>query len=204
MTLPTVAAWVNESTDPDVDKARRHGITDLYFAARNQDGRINDDYLKRYRDLGFTCGIYWSDTWDPDVSGVRWAEIVNNYWRILHGNISFLKVQFNIEVHDQAKILNCFNRWRDLRPHAVTSWAMEGFQGGWIKSIAADLVRLGITCVPEAYDGAMNPFDPRAVVHDLTANGVPENMVIPFMGANDVHRGLDQVGGFIFQLAELS
>src|SRR5438309_10323563 len=83
--------------------------------------------------------------------------------------------------------------WRLLRQGFPTSWALEGFQGGLIQAIRAQVQNAHVRLAPECYDSSMNEYDSRGVVKDLTDYGFPYRMISPFYDAAKLRRGWDGV-----------
>jgi len=161
--------WVDKGNDPDYAKVQRHGINGLFFDLT--DARLNKTYLNgvRYAGPGYAVGVYVAHNW-PDFhsdNGARHAELVHAKLEAIApktGN-SFPKVQFDIEsVRDPQFYIDCFRRWRELRPTRDTSWTFEPWQtrpSSWISPALVDTVTdLGIRVVPQYYMGP-SPSDPR-------------------------------------------
>lgn len=200
------AIWIDEGADPDFPLLEARGFLPgrtpphrLFFSAREPRLR-QPTYLDAVRGRGYGCGLYWADTWDAGLAGAQAAELMNRRWLELGGGVKSLHVQFNVERHDAGYVAELLHRWRQLRPTLPTSWAMEGFQGGWIATIRAQVVTSKVLLVPEAYTGSMAPFDTAGVVKDLTDFGIPYDQVTVFHDARELRRGWD---GFAFTQARL-
>jgi hypothetical protein len=202
---PLRALWIDEGEPPDPARLAGRAFNRLYLSARE----ATKAAVAHVRELGYAAGLYWASTWDAGLTGAQAAELMNQRWLALDGKVSLLHVQFNVEQHDPEYVVELFARWRALRPFASTSWALEGFQGGWVRAIAAQVVAANVLLVPEAYAGAMvklDPpptlaaslpvtFDPDGVKRDLTDNGIPADRVTVFHDAAQLRRGWD---GFAF------
>lgn len=181
------AVWLDEGAAADYPRLKKHGITHIFRSER--DPRTTTAALERDRAEGFKCGIYAGHGWYAHLTGPELAVHMTSQWVNLGGLSRSLAVQFNEEGHDPVRVIAMLKQWRALRPNAATSWTMEGFQGGWIKEIAAELKALRVKLVPQAYDGAMNPFDSFGCVRDLTENGIPYDRVEVFYDAARLLRG---------------
>jgi hypothetical protein len=193
------ALWIDENTNPDYPRLAGRGLTHLFFAER--DPRLTSAYLDGVRQHGYTVGIYWASTWNPELDGAGAAVHMNQRWVALGGASKLLHVQFDVEQHDPEYVSGLVTRWRALRPFAKTSWTMEGFQGAWIADIRQQLLAANIVLVPQAYDGNLAPFDTDGVLRDLTAYGFPPDRVTPFHDAAMLYRGWS---GFAFTQARLA
>lgn len=188
------AIWIDEGKTPDWPKLEREQITDLYFSARYGTKAEVDDARAR----GYRVGIYRARSWDEGLAGKEWAKLLSDdVARFVGGDgrgIGVqLGVQMNIEHKDEAWIKSCLLWWRLYRPLRETSWACEGFQGGWMTNIRTAFTVARVLLVPENYGGDMDKpteqWDSDGTVQDLIDYGFPAKNVVPFHDAKYLRRG---------------
>jgi hypothetical protein len=177
------AIWIDENSDPNYSKLGGQGFKQLFFAHR--DPRLTTFYLDHVRNKGYTPGIYWASTWDAGQSADFWVNILDGTIK----RLGKMPVQVNIEEHNPSKIADFITRFRKIYPWIPLSLATEGFQGGWLAQNLVLLDAQRVTLVPEAYDGAMNPYDTDGVVQDLVGRGFLYDRVVPFHDAASLRRG---------------
>lgn len=197
------AVWVDEGNDPNWDKLARHQITWAFVS-------LNDPQVRRrvqaVRDRGLVAGVYSAWSWYPGMSGPEFAQSVHSRLADLFPDATptWPRVQLNDETHDPDRIESMLRRWRQVRPYTATSWTLEGMQGGWATHppLVKACVDLRIRVVPQAYSGNMSPWDPLAVVRNLTRNGkgYPDSLVTPFQDAASLRPWWD---GFAFTMGRL-
>lgn len=193
------ALWIDENTDPDYQRIRPwfppFEVPRARLCFAHRDPRLTPGYLQAVRERGYDVDLYWASTWDADKSPEQWAALLNDRWKALGGAERLLSVQVDIEQHDPLRVAAFLAAWRKLRPGLRTSWTLEGFQGGWVSAIREQVLAANILIVPQAYDGAMTPFDTDGVVRDLTARGFPHDRIVPFHDAAQLRRGWS---GYVF------
>lgn len=189
------ALWIDEGSKPEW--GRLVPFTHLFLSTRD----ATTAALNEIRMRGFQAGIYRVTTWDEGVDdGKEWAKLLSDdVARCVGGDGRGLDVQLavqaDIEQHDSAFIVAFLKEWRARRPRRDTSWTMEGFQGGWMREIRQQINDSGVKLIPQAYDGAMKPFDSLGVVRELVNYGFYEQLIYPFHDAAELRRGWD---GFAF------
>ncbi|MDQ5820008.1 MAG: hypothetical protein M3540_01015, partial [Actinomycetota bacterium] len=164
------AIWIDEGSDPDYPRLTKHGITDLYFSPRVDQGHPKDT-VDAARAQGFTVGLYRALSWDDTLSGKDWAKLLSgDVARFVGGDGKGIGVQLgvqaNVETHDMAWCAEFLRWWRLYRPLRETSWTMEGFQGGLLKDIRLQILASRVDLVPQCYGGAMEPWDTAGTVKD--------------------------------------
>jgi hypothetical protein len=172
--------WLERNAAPDYVRAEKHHIGGFYFDILS-DG-LDRASFNGVRDRGYSVGVYAAHSQHPlwlplySESGARHAELVHARLEEIAprtGN-SHPRVQFDIEsVRDPEFYVDCFVRWRQLRPTRDTSWTFEPRQcgpGSWISEKLVDCVtQLGIRVVPQFYMGPSpaEPWDMRPVAQDV-------------------------------------
>src|SRR5437870_4146447 len=131
------AAFVNPGGPlvPDLAKAKRYGITRLYWQAN--DPQLSAGILLGIRERGMEVGILRGPEW-TQASALALARQLDADLARLGSSNSQCAVLADIEYHDAAYIQAFLREWRDLRPQRVTGWTLEPNQGGWM---APDFVR---------------------------------------------------------------
>jgi hypothetical protein len=114
---------------PDIAKAKRYGITRLYWEAR--DPQISAGLFLAIRERGMEVGIMRDPSWDQSSAIDLARELDADLGRLGSSN-SQCAVLADIEYHDPAYITAFLGEWRALRPHRVTGWTFEPLQGGWM------------------------------------------------------------------------
>lgn len=185
------AIWVDEGNDADYTKLRAYGITAPYYSIR--DPRVTRGYLKTVQSLGFTPGVYAAWNWYASPNGGALAgaafatQVSQQLDTIMEGVASppdFPLVQLDIETHALPYIFGALDQWRKHRPKRVTSWCLEGYQGGLFSP--ADAIHIAAKVnevVPSAYAGDMTPFDAVDVFRNLVSHSFPPGIVSMFYDA---------------------
>jgi hypothetical protein len=171
------AAFVNPGGPqvPDLAKAKRYGITRLYWQAN--DPQISAGLFKAIRERSMEVGIMRDPTWD-NIGAVKLANVLNDDLIRLGSSNSQCAVLADIEAHDPAYVGSFAIEWRTLRPTRVTGWTLEPLQGGWMDAAFARVVAgRDIAAFPQAYFGNMSPVDPDLVRCDLIERGWPRGAV---------------------------
>lgn len=194
------AAFVNPGGPqvPDLAKARRYGITRLYWQANDVD--ISAGLFRAIREHGFEVGIMRDPSWDHlsahDLARQLDADLV----RLGSGN-SQCAALADVEYHDAAYLVSFLHEWRQLRPARVTGWTLEPFQGGWVtKDLAALILTSQVTVFPQAYYGDMSTTDVDATRCDLIERGVLRGMCAAVYSALHLPRAWD---GIAFRFDQL-
>jgi ribosomal protein S18 len=160
---------------PDLAKAKRYGITRLYWEAR--DPQISAALFLAIRERGMEVGIMRDPSWD-NSSAIDLARELDADLGRLGASNSQCAVLADIEYHDPAYITAFLDEWRALRPRRVTGWTLEPLQGGWMSpEFVYTLTWTAMAIFPQSYLGNMSPVDPDLVRCDLTERGIPKGMV---------------------------
>jgi hypothetical protein len=179
------AIWVDAGNDAAVDKLASYGIDAPYFDIR--DPRVTKPYLLGVRDQLKAVsgrpafpGVYVAWNWYPTLSGKAFAEKVSAMLEPLAKDTAptFPGVCLNAETHDVSYIVAMLGRWRELRPKRVTSWTLEGYQGGLFDAASRiQITAANVEIQPQGYRGNMEPFDVVDVYRNLVAHGFPPAQV---------------------------
>jgi hypothetical protein len=154
---------------PDIAKAKRYGITRLYWEAR--DPQISAGLFLAIRERGMEVGIMRDPSWDNSSAIDLARELDADLGRLGSSN-SQCAVLADIEYHDPAYITAFLGEWRALRPHRVTGWTFEPLQGGWMDhGFGQDVDRAAVMLFPQTYLGNMSPVDPDLVRCDVIERG---------------------------------
>lgn len=194
------AVWVDSQNDANPAALKRHGITRAFFH-----GFDDPVHMRRAEALGFGIGVYFAWNWDEfmGASGAEMAEVVDQrVTQIAPGSGPALpRVQFDIELHDADWVLDCFRRWRELRPTRETSWTLESHQSGWFtRALVDSLILRKVRIIPQLYLGDMTPVDGLFEMKSLIASGVPAVLVSGFYDAAALPAWWD---GFAFSMGRL-
>jgi hypothetical protein len=166
--------WIDQGAELQVAKLNAHGITRVYFDARD---------TPWVPESPFERGIYRVQSWDnlsPTYLAGRLSTDVTKWGGDPRKQLA---VHANIELHDPAYIVAFLKEWRRLRPYRETALVIEGMQGGWFTDELRTWVNygnpngllghgFGIDVLAEAYTGPMGPLDPDEVRSDLENYGV--------------------------------
>jgi hypothetical protein len=160
---------------PDLAKAKRYGITRLYWQAN--DPQINAGLFQAIRDRQMEVGLMRDPSWNHasaiDLARQCDADLV----RLGSGNAQ-CAVLADIEYHDAAYVQAFLHEWRALRPRRVTGWTLEPMQGGWFTpDFCKVLVQAALTVFPQTFLGDMTPAPPDPVRSQLINAGLPRGMV---------------------------
>src|SRR4249920_1088062 len=182
------AVWTDAGNDADPVKLHTYGIDSPYFAVT--DPRVTLAYLRSVQAAGFQPGVYAAWNWQPGLGGPAFASWLSAQLERVAPDTSreFPKVCVDIETHDVAYIRAFLRRWRQLRPHRVTDWTLEGFQGGLFSPmdvIAIAAANVGV--IPQLYGGAGGTIQfQRAadrVALDLVEHSFPPARIFGFYDA---------------------
>ena len=160
---------------PDLAKAKRYGITRLYWQAN--DPQISAGLFLAIRERGLEVGIMRDPSWNhasaTDLARTLDADLVR-----LGSSNSQCAVLADIEYHDPAYIVAFLREWRDLRPSRMTGWTLEPHQGGWFTPfLVRMLMQAKVTVFPQAYLGNEAPTDIDLTRCDLIERGLPRGLV---------------------------
>lgn len=182
--------WIDEGNDADYAKLRAYGITNPCYAMR--DPRVTLSYLRDVRARGFTPSVYIAPNWYVVETGPEFAELVSELLETRYPRTAagFPQVIVDIETHDVGFITSFFTRWRQLRPTRVTSWTLEGFQGGLFAPADVEVIRqASVVVAPQTYTGEMRPQAADRIVIDLIAHGFPLTSLLCYYDAANLPQG---------------
>jgi len=155
---------------PDLAKAKRYGITRLYWEAH--DAQISAGLFQAIRERSMEVGIMRDPAWDNSSAIDLARELDADLGRLGSSN-SQCAVLADIEYHDPAYITAFLSEWRALRPMRVTGWTLEPLQGGWMNAaFVKEVVSAHVGVFPQSYLGNMSPVDPDLVRADLVERGL--------------------------------
>ena len=179
------AIWVDSGNNAAYHKLAEYGIDAPYFDIR--DSRVTKAYLLGARDelkavsgRAAFPGVYAAWNWWPQLNGRQFAEKVSAMCAPLFKNTApnFPGVCLNAETHDTGYIVAMLTRWRELHRQRVTSWTLEGYQGGLFSPVERiAIAAANVSIQPQAYRGNMEPFDVVDVYRNLVAHGFPPAQV---------------------------
>lgn len=160
---------------PDLAKAKRYGITRLYWQAN--DPQISAGLFLAIRERAMEVGIMRDPSWD-NLSAHELARTLNADLVRLGASDSQCAVLADIEYHSTGYVSAFLDEWRTLRPNRATGWTLEPLQGGWMDAAFVQTVtRRGVAVYPQAFLGNMSPVDPDLVRCDLLERGLPRGAV---------------------------
>ena len=160
---------------PDIAKAKRYGITRLYWQAN--DPQLTVGLLQAIRDRGIETGLMRDPSWN-NLKPLDLANYLDDDLNRLGLASPQSAVLADIEYHDAQYLIDFLHAWRLARPKRITGWTLEPLQGGWFtKDLCTAILSAQVTCFPQAYDGAMNEVPADPVRSNLIQAGVPRGMV---------------------------
>lgn len=187
------AFWINKGAEVQSYPGLRQLGVDKVFFDLHTHSRAHFDQARRE---GFEVGGYTNPQWFPDGKDPKaYRSRVSQRLAALSLHDEQCDVQFNVEklylsdigldTPDEASkyILDLMYWWRRSNPNRVTSWTMEGHQGGWFYPILKNSLLSNVLLVPQAYDGDMRRWDSHGVVMDLVRHGAALERVTPFLDA---------------------
>lgn len=190
----TRAIWIQENDEViSYPRLKDLGMTHIFFSARS----ITRAHINQVRRNGLKVGIYSNPQWYGAPSTRDFRDIVRDKLTELNVNQEQCDVQFNIEktgllqmgltteLTASEYVIDLFHWWLRSNRQRVTSWTMEGFQGGWFARAMVHDNLLRATLVPQAYDDKMNRWDSFGVTKDLVDWGVSFSRILPFYPANE-------------------
>lgn len=171
------AVWVDANNDPNYGKLAASGITAPYFDPR--DPRVTAPYLAAVAGhAGISgVGIYFAWNWYPTLTGAEFAEEMSATISQLGvgGNVAIcIDIEKGFGLTDTTYVpyvVACLQRWRELRPTRVTSYTLEGMQGGLFDKPSVQAINAAkVKVCPQMYAGDMTPL-PHGVTLDLLMAG---------------------------------
>src|SRR5205807_10155339 len=166
---------------PDLAKAKRYGITRLYWQAN--DPQISAGLFLAIKERGMEVGIMRDAHWD-NLSAIDLARELDADLGRMGSSASQCAVLADIEYHDPAYITAFLREWRALRPQRVTGWTLEPNQGGWMDAAFVKAVAQAfVTLYPQAYYGDQAPTDVDMTRCDLIERGFTRGAVSAFYSA---------------------
>jgi hypothetical protein len=210
------SVWVNKGTDVQSwDGLKQLGVTHVYYDLHEHSRREFDNA----RSKGFAVGGYTNPQWfgyEPDKSTVdekakAYRSRVSQRLAALSLHDEQCDVQFNIEkgqliegglgsmADHNLYVRRLFYWWRRSNAQRITSWTMEGGQGGWFYGAMRSGELASVTFAPQAYDGAMSRWDSYGMVRDLIEWGVPYGQVLPFYDTPELRTAYNGPGYYYFE-----
>lgn len=194
---------------PDLDKARRYGITRLYWEAI--DPQLDADLLAAVSAKGFDVGVMRDPNWDRSTAVDLARKCDADLVRLKRGGAGVqcaVLVDIEYPYHDPVFILAWLREWRDLRPQRDTCWTPEYHQAGWFGSqlVAAINADVNLRVIPQAYvDDPPLPVSPDATRCDVTNAGVHRERTRVFYLPGQVERAAVGLAwdGIVFDFAKL-
>lgn len=173
--------WVDTGDNPYYEKLQANGIDGVFFDPR--DPRVTREYMLDIKSKGYKFGIYAGAGWgELGTTPTDYVAVVNNWVKALQQGVkdnAFPRVQFDLEMHDPAFILEVFRLWRAVRPWQATSWTLEGFQGGLFSPdfVRATVNDYHIRVCPQYFTGSMKPWAQDRAFMDLVQRGFPPSLI---------------------------
>jgi hypothetical protein len=209
------SVWVNKGTDVQSwEGLKQLGVTHVYYDLHQHSRREFDNA----RSKGFAVGGYTNPEWFGFGTGATLDERAKAYRTVVSQRLAALSlhdeqcdVQFNIEkgqlteggVTSMAEqnlwVRRLLYWWRRSNAQRVTSWTMEGGQGGWFFEAMRSPELASVTFAPQAYDGAMSRWDSYGMVRDLIDWGVPYGQVLPFYDTPELRTAYNGPGYYYFE-----
>lgn len=166
---------------PDLAKARRYGITRLYWEAT--DPQITAPLFDDVRAAGMEVGIMRDPSWDNFSPTALARELDHDLVRLRSGDRQ-CAILADIEKHDADYVIRFLQAWRAVRPRRETAWTLEPLQGGWFeRDLVRACVQADVLVVPQTYLGDMSPVPLDAVRSQLIDAGLPRSRVALFYDA---------------------
>ena len=183
---------------PNIAKAKRYGITRLYWQAN--DPQISAGFLQAIRDRHIEVGIMRDPSWDQ-LGAIDLARTLDHDLVQLQADNSQCAVLADIEYHDPNYISAFLSEWRARRPNRITGWTLEPLQGGWMDApFTGAVTRANVAIYPQAYLGNMSPVSPDLCRADLIERGLARGRVSVVYNAADIPTHWD---GIAFPFHEL-
>jgi hypothetical protein len=209
------SVWVNRGTDVQSwEGLKQLGVTHVYYDL-HQHSRGEFDNA---RSKGFAVGGYTNPEWFGFGTGATLDDRAKAYRTIVSQRLAALSlhdeqcdVQFNIEkgalsnagyrtmAEQNLYVRRLMYWWRRSNAQRVTSWTMEGGQGGWFFEAMRSPELASVMFGPQAYDGAMSRWDSYGMVRDLIEWGVPYGRVLPFYDTPELRTAYNGPGFYYFE-----
>jgi hypothetical protein len=190
------AIWINTGTDVQSWQGLKDlGVTHVFYDLHDHSRAEFDNA----RSKGFSVGAYTNPDRFGFGKGATVDERAKSYRTIVSQRLTALSlhdeqcdVQFNIEkgsfinagftsmAEQNLYMRRLFYWWRRSNALRLTSWTMEGGQGGWFYEAMRSPELANVTFVPQAYDGRMARWDSHGIVEDLENWGVDPARIMPF------------------------
>jgi hypothetical protein len=209
------SVWVNKGTDVQSwEGLKQLGVTHVYYDLHQHSRREFDNA----RSKGFAVGGYTNPEWFGFGTGATLDERAKSYRTVVSQRLATLSlhdeqcdVQFNIEkgaltnagitsmAEQNLWVRRLLYWWRRSNAQRITSWTMEGGQGGWFFEAMRSPELASVTFAPQAYDGAMTRWDSYGMVRDLIEWGVPYERILPFYDSPELRTAYSGPGFFYFE-----
>jgi hypothetical protein len=182
---------------PDGTKLKAHGVTRLYYEAR--DPQFTADVAKTLRGLGYEVGLDYDPSWDgwpPPEAAVQ--KVLKHLVRLgsLKANtdgsltpLAPMPVMLDMEHHDPVYAEAFLREFRRLQPGRNIVWTLESMQAGWFDDSLVELLNeyAQLRVAPQFYGGDMTPFAGDQAFKDLIVHGVNAARLVGFYGLRDQH-----------------
>lgn len=203
-------AWTVAGDDPDLAEGDRHGIDGYFYPMADSLTTTAEVQRAASWGGGRAVGIYYGHNWHPTFNPGQIASFIKDEYRRVTKNSTTLKqlrVMYNEEDHDPAKITEVLRQVRTALPNVGLSWSPEGHQGGWMTpEFVAEITRLKVRVVPQNFWGAdgtiQGDWAADEILRDLLARGFAYGQVSLFWDGKtiDKYRGAQ---GYVFTMGRL-
>jgi hypothetical protein len=167
----------------DGDKAKRWGITRLYWGA--DDPNATPALLKSVRAAGIGVGVMrvMRGETAEDLAEQMSQDLSDKGFNWSTGPDSCAAI-FDNENHGSAYARDSIKSFRVLRPLRTLLWTLESGQGGWFEPDLVDLINAdpNLVVVPQLYFGTprMYPVSERFAVENLALRGIRRDRLACF------------------------
>lgn len=180
---------------PDGTKLKAHGITRLYYEAR--DPQFTASVAKTLRGYSYEVGIDYDPGWDswptPEAAVqkvlahlIRLGSLKRNTDGT-YSSLAPMPVMLDMEHHDPVWAEAFLREFRRLQPGRNIVWTLESMQAGWFDQSLVDFVNdyAQLRLAPQFYGGDMTPFAGDQAFKDLILYGVSASRLVGFYGLRD-------------------
>lgn len=191
---------------PDLAKAKRYGVTRLYWEA--DDPQITAKLLDDVRAKGFEIGLMRDPSWHADNPQQLAKKLSDDLIRFaspsFFPNPKQCAVQADIEYHSAQYVIDFITEWRKLRSARETAWTMEPNQGGWFTPELVDRLNRdqNMMVLPQLYYGDMSPAVESLMTIDIERRGVNPDRIRCYYGLRN-RQIADAWDGALFDLISL-
>ena len=178
---------------PDIAKARRWGITRLFFEARDpallDPTRVPVNVLQWVKAQGMGVGVMREPSWTGKYGATHAEELSNDLTRFGFGPTTgpdSCAALSDDEKHFPSEILPMLTRFRELRRTRTFLWSPEPMQGGWVDDDPAlvDFIQndVNLKVIVQLYLGTprLYPVSERVAVDNLKAASIDDSRIACF------------------------